>query len=123
MRKFLAGIAVMAFVSVQAPANAATFYCELDPKLYLAVGSDGNVVTAIKKSTGFSITAICNLRSDATVTAQACGAWYSTLLTMRMSTGTALPHFNNADPSNAGHTSCESFQSWDAHLPYFMLLK
>lgn len=115
------GLALLLNIVAQAPASAAGFVCELNPKLYLAVDSGGNVLTAIVKKSDSAITVICNLKTDGAVAAQACSAWYSTLLTMRMSSGKALPHFNSSDASNAGHTSCETFNSWETHFPYFML--
>lgn len=52
------------------------------------------------------------------MTAQACTAWYSLLLTLHSTGGRALPHFNPAEPNNFEATACPSFAKWQHHVPY-----
>ncbi len=103
-------------------AASASFVCKANPRAYLAIGGDGLIYTAIDNGREEAIVAICSVSAtDGSTTAQACTAWYSLLLTLRSTGGKALPHFNPAEPSNVGATSCSSFGSWQHHVPYYML--
>jgi hypothetical protein len=103
------------------PADAA-FICPAYPKEYLAVGGDGLVYTAVNNGSSNVITAICSVTAnDDGVSPQACTAWYSLLLTLRNTGGHALPHFNESASSNASIKGCSGLNSWEHHVPYFLL--
>lgn len=103
------------------PAQAA-FICPAYPKEYLAVGGDGLVYTAVNNGTSNVVTAICSVTAnDDGVSPQACTAWYSLLLTLRNTGGHALPHFNEVALTNSSVKGCAGLNSWEHHVPYFLL--
>ena len=120
MTKKLFSLVFGMVLSAAAPANATVFTCTVNPSGFLGLSNSGLVATLV---TSVGVQQICSINdASAGVSAQACSAWYASLLTWRTQGKTGTLFYDSDNVTVSGKTSCTQFAQWDYRTPYFMQL-
>jgi hypothetical protein len=105
-------------LTISTPVSAGVVLCDAVPYARLGIDAGGSLLVDFA---GSGIVNICNMgTADRGISKEACVSWYSGLLTHRASRTKVRFYFNDANPSNAGLTSCSGLGDWTARAPYFM---
>lgn len=118
MTRFRATLLTFAALSAASPAAAQGFSCSVNPAGYLGVSSDGIVAVTVN---GDRVAQICSVtQTIGGVSADACTAWYSALLTSRTTGKSGMIYFDSANSANGGNTACTQFglTDWEIRIPY-----
>lgn len=118
MKKYRFGMlaAVATMVSTVVPAQAQI--CEINFGGRLGIGKEGALYVDF---IGAGIVSICSMTTtERGVSKEACAAWYSTLLSLKLAKARARFYFNTTDPGNASITTCASLGEWVGRTPYFL---
>jgi hypothetical protein len=111
----------LAIAVVPSAAHAVNFFCGPNTIDYLGLDAGGNVYTTVKDA---GVTVICNMNgSTGGATAEACRAWYGSLLTNRSRGKMVTFAFSSDTPNVGGLTSCAAFGAWTTRSPYFLQLE
>lgn len=114
--KFITGLSLLI---VGTRATAVTFSCA-GPASHSGVDNIG-LVSVGMPAIGPAPVKICSTNTAVNgVTAEVCKLWFSEILTARSTGATLIMHFDSAEPSIGGVTTCGGLGAWVLRVPYYV---